>query len=793
MAVAISPTRERNRIEKIASGAQVKSSPAASNPRRGPLHPSQTTPAASSLRAFIEIEQQHCEAYLIPFHRQWYENIAAIAGSTGLVSRSIGRLLNVRQKQPTHRVKHTSNIIGPNFRSLVGYLARSDPDMEIMPGDLHDPFQVDMAQGAKRWVPDHRVKDDYGRKELQLISWCISVGMGVSKAVFDPTGGPRMAAVDEETGRPLEDPDTRQPLLDRHGRPVLFDTGMSSTMVLPSFQYWYNSNARSRDELTVTGEKGWRCVNEVERRSPGLVKEFGLTPEEPFEGSAGNYERQVAQIVGPAGTYTGLSPYGEVEGFQVTEAYIAPYLLDPELFDGWVDPSDGERYDGEEFYYKGAFVMMAQGMIIECHPNEFLDLHGVMPRQDWNPYTIWPAYNIPGRMIPQGPPEPLIPIQHARDFSMSRIREAQKLMGQPKWFLPKGCGVTRNELTSEAGEKVYFNPGVGPPLAWSPAPMPAYAFNLIQTLEGDADRVGSTPPMTRGEAQGQVRSGLGVMALQEQSLTQYTPLVRELSYAKARHTRQLLLREIQYGDLPTRVPYEMQSGAWEQQMFFAQQMSPDFFIRIKAGTEMPRNQAAVMTELDRGIAWGALMPHVNPKDREHIARAMGWNLPPAFDGNYEENLRQARYENVLIATNQPEPLTHPVFNHEVHINEHSRFILSQRYREMAERDPTLHKRFSAHLGKHMGYLQLKQQGLVFPQPIPPFEDLQAVLPSGQTAAGGGSSLAASGGGPGQTAGPTNRGPATTGTGVQFGMARGGDASRRQTIESLAQASQIEGI
>lgn len=713
------------------------------------------------LGAMIHSEATRCQGYLYPFHRQWYVNIAAATGAQGAQAETIARLLRVKVKQVPHRVRHQTNVIGGACRRLVGYLSRSNPDLEVVPGDLDNPLQMDYAKAAHRYLEWQRYYDQYRRKELEAIEWAVFTGIGLVKSVYDHNGGPVMEAVDEQ-GMPLIDRKTGEPLL-KDGKPLKFTTGMPTTVVVPSFHLCYGIEARSMDELSWIGEDGWFPFSYLEELLPGAVKKFKLMPEAQYQKQSGYYYRQVSQTIGPAGVYAGLQPDSGIEGVRVLQFYVRPYVLSKEEY-------------GEDLYHNGCFGIFSQGRVIHMEPNPYLDIKGVNPRFDWHPYSIFPCYTFPGRFLGQGVPENLIPLQEAINFINSRVRETQRTMGQPKWFVPEGSNVAKNKLTGEANERITYNQAHGPPIAWTPPAMPAYIFNMLQQYYSDVDSVASQPPMAQGRAEGQIRSGMAVQALQEQALTEFTPILSYLDEARSRHARQTLLREIQNSEFPRRVQWRGSQG-WEQEEFFGKMLSPDFMVSIKPGTSIPRSKALAMSEIDRMVAWGVLMPQQVPQHAEIIARTMEYNVPPITPENDAENISSARYVIARMIAGE-EVAAMPTDNHRVYVNEMVRFMQSRKYRELAEQDPTLHERFMYRLGKHRFYIQMQQIGQDVPQAIPPFDDMQQIFPEGNqqiqamTGGGGGGGGQGMGGQPSTGAGQMNpaaamptggAGPAAMGT------------------------------
>jgi hypothetical protein len=505
-----------------------------------------------------------------------------------------------------------------------------------------------------------------------------------------------------------------------------------------------------------------------------------LSPEPHDYDDESYYERQVQRTVGALGGSGTMSSMHEEPGVNVTQVFVPPYSMP-------------KKWYGAELYDRGTFVIYAQEKLLTpLRANPLLEVNGVQPRRDWHPYTYCPLITVPGRLLGQGMPEGMHSAQEGLDFIIGRLRETQRMMGQPKWFIPNGSISNEKELDNEVSSKVKFNPLHGPPLAWTPPAMPAYIMQLAGVLETHLNRASATPPVMQGKADGQIRSGAAVQSLQEEALTDFTPILIYLDLATANHKRQLLLREIQFGEVERTVKWPSETG-WEQQMFFARELDPAFMVRILPGTSMPFSSQAQMAELERAIAWGIYQPAMNPAHAELIARVMKWKVPPTTPGNEEENLRLARFENAqLIAGEQP--YTGAYYRHDVHKNEHIRFMLSERFRQMAEKDSSLIPRFMAHLGIHDGFIQLAMSGVMIPQPMMPMRDLQMQMPSGGDAGGGGVEDAAGPNSMGGSSRPGGRpGGSSGGSGGEGGsQQRGGSKLALQGVQELPAMKQMGG-
>lgn len=727
--VAIPPTpgdTERARVRGVIRGG----APAVQTRR-----PALVANEAQFLQPF-STEIERCRSYLYPYHRLWYSNIAAYMGSSSAGVEAIARLARARgvaAPTPDHRIHHRSNLIGGNVRRVLGYLSRSNSDPEVVPADVDDPWQVDAAKGARSYLDWLIVYDEYKRKEQDLLLWVLNCGFAVAEALWDPFGGPVESAIDDDSGDVLAFPDGR-PMVDSKKRPRRFSNGIPLTHVHPSFHYVYNISARTQDEVSWNGLHCWMSFRELEHMMPGVVKDFGLVPQPQFSTAESIYERQVMMTMGAGAPSPGVAPDSGEPGCVVTKLYVAPRFMPREVF-------------GDEVYEQGAVLMVSQGRLLPINgvgrltPNPFLEIAGVNPRRDWNPMTICTCYDVPGRLLGQGVVENQAPVVDARNDVISRIRETHRMTGQPKVLVPKGT--TQQRINNEAGQIIQFNPAIGPPAYMLAAPMPGYIFQTLQLLDMDVEQIASQPPMMQGKAQGQIRSAMGVQLLQEQALTEFTPLLGRVEQFRARHWRQLLLREIQYGDNVRRMVAKTGSGDWKMQSFFGKKLNPDFTLRITPGSSMPTSKALVMSELDRLIAWGVLQPAMIPQHAQIIARAMQLEVPQYTADDQEQAINRARYENEILRSRpgeMPQPLASE--NHVVHGNEHMRDLHSPRTMALVDAErkalgysPTL-GRFYQHIGLHQGMQQAQAMGALLPQPQMPLEELQFEMQSQGSAMNG---------------------------------------------------------
>ena len=697
----------------------------------------------------IQLVNEHVErarSYLYPFHQQWFKNIVSGMGEKTQISQPKNRRYGEPLKPHPSLITYRSNGVGEKCRKLVGYLSRSVPEIEVVAGDVEDPIQVDMARGAQKWMQFHKSYDNFRRKRMKVILWTVYTGLGVLKAKYCPTSGPRM----------------------RQGDDVVV-TGISESEVIPTFNLIYNTEARDEYEIKVIGDHSFVSFAKLESEIPGAVKQFKLTPEDAaLDHSSTQYEYLINQLSG-SGQISSGGLYNTLEGVVLAKVHIAPYTVDKDMIDGL------NGYSGDQYWQDGVYAIVAvnQSKLIHCAPNELLELDGVNPMRDWNPYSLYPCYEYPHRMLPQGVPEPLASTVDRIDSVVATICQAQRDSSLPKWICPKGNGLQKGDFTN-VNNVLFFNRMVGRPEAWTPPPMPAYLFSLLQMLEAKADRLSSQPPITRGDAPGQVRSGYGVGILADMAITEFTPILLNHAEGTSHHTRQVLLHQVMYSDNPALARWQNETGEWEQTMFFARALNPSFMVTYVPGSEQVVSEAEQMAKIDRLVAWGALMPGMNPQHAEVAGRAMNYKIPLFSPDNEKDAIRLARRHHAQLLMGDTNIVIQPVWQHVSMANETIRFMHSTRFENLAKVEPEMQSAFYQYLGKLFGMIQAKAMGALMPQSIPramPGMDPMATMNPMSQIVGGGAMQGGGGAGfqiPQQGSGASAR----PSPGTQRGFSRG---------------------
>jgi hypothetical protein len=128
--------------------------------------------------------------------------------------------------------------------------------------------------------------------------------------------------------------------------------------------------------------------------------------------------------------------------------------------------------------------------------------------------------DIPGKLWGIGMVSPLIDMQWLYNKSRSQVLQNIELMANPKWLIPKSCGVNPQAITNRAGEKVFYNAAGGAPTQIAAAPLPSHVFDNITRLQSEMMDVSGIHSTSLGKRAVGVTSGKAMQTLQEMDMSQ---------------------------------------------------------------------------------------------------------------------------------------------------------------------------------------------------------------------------------------------------------------------------------
>ena len=127
---------------------------------------------------------------------------------------------------------------------------------------------------------------------------------------------------------------------------------------------------------------------------------------------------------------------------------------------------------------------------------------------------------VPGRLWGIGLMQPLLDLQRLYNEQRTQVVHNVKLMGNPKWAIPKTAGVNTASMTNRPGEKIYFNPAGGPPSQIQPVPLPGYVLDSITRTQAEMHDVAGIHSVSLGKRAVGVSSGKAMQVLADRDTSQ---------------------------------------------------------------------------------------------------------------------------------------------------------------------------------------------------------------------------------------------------------------------------------
>tara|TARA_R100001594_G_scaffold62636_4_gene97012 strand:- start:4755 stop:6674 length:1920 start_codon:yes stop_codon:yes gene_type:complete len=127
---------------------------------------------------------------------------------------------------------------------------------------------------------------------------------------------------------------------------------------------------------------------------------------------------------------------------------------------------------------------------------------------------------VPGRLWGIGLMQPLLDLQRLYNEQRTQVVHNVKLMGNPKWAIPKTAGINSSAMTNRPGEKIYFNPAGGAPQQIQPVPLPGYVLDSLTRTQAEMHDVAGIHSVSLGKRAVGVSSGRAMQVLTEHDTSQ---------------------------------------------------------------------------------------------------------------------------------------------------------------------------------------------------------------------------------------------------------------------------------
>lgn len=641
---------------------------------------------------WVKEQYKRCKAQRLKKERQWYMNLSFLMGQQYVdwikTSTSASGFKLYVPPAPRWRVRLTINKIRPIIRKEIAKLTSSKPNWTVVPNTSEDQ-DVIAARAAEQIFTSIYDEKKIQNKLKKAVFWSSSCGVGFIKSVWDPSA--ICGYGDYE-----------------------YQGDIDYLVVDPFHIFVPDLLEEELENQTYIIHAQTRSVEWVNSHFPNLKVQPDV--------------KAVSSIMDEA--YLNLTAAKNNEPDQVL------------LLEMWIKPNRIPQFKD------GAYILVAGDQLaqismvpqIEQNPETGEPIEIGPPKIEYpynhKKYPFVKIDHIPtGQFYPASVIDDLIGPQRELNRSRSQIVENKNLMGKISYLSPKGS-IDPTRVTSEPGQVIEYNPGLGEPKAQQPPEIPSYVIQHLEMLNQDFDDLSAQHEVSRGNAPGSVVAATAISALQEQDDSQLSTTIDSIEMGMEKLGFLTLSYVEQYWDEERLVKTVGTNAYYDVQSLKNSSVAGNKDVRVEAGSALSVSKSArqaFITDL---------------MNNQHIPSMAGLEVLnfPGIEKLYEtletdrrqagrENIRmsQGDLQPVLDETGQPMPdpnsvdpmtgqPTQPMMgfpvntfdNHEMHIEVHNMFRKTQQFEILP---PELQAAFEDHVTQHQMMLQmaLMQQAPVEPE------------------------------------------------------------------------------
>lgn len=293
----------------------------------------------------------------------------------------------------------------------------------------------------------------------------------------------------------------------------------------------------------------------------------------------------------------------------------------------------------------------------------------------------------------------LVALQREINRTRSQLIEQKNLLGRPKGMFPAG-GLDPSKITSEPGQWIPYQAGLGKPDILPAPPIPGYVIETMDRIIGDMDDISGQHEISRGGTPPQVTAATAISYLSEQDDTMLAFTTASIERAMARLGRHLLSHVVQFWDKPRMVRVVGPDSAFEVQQFAGSALRGNTDVRVEAGSALPTSKTARQATLIDLYTKGAFgSPGADPNAGQQLLKALGMRGVDALLEDVLVDQRQAQRENIRLMAGEQFG-ANAYDNHAVHMQQHNRQRKGQAYEEAVAANPGVEQAYAAHVADH---------------------------------------------------------------------------------------------
>lgn len=393
------------------------------------------------------------------------------------------------------------------------------------------------------------------------------------------------------------------------------------------------------------------------------------------------------------------------------------------VYETWVKPG------AHKLLPEGGVIISIDDILINVYKDGFPYGHGMYPFTKFE--------HIPtSTFYADSPIVDLSQLQKEYNGLRSEIAEAGRRMAKPQLIAPMGS-IVPSKLTNEPGLVIQYKPGMAPPQPLPLSPLPQYYLDQQDRVLNDWIDISGEREVSRGDTPPGVTSGTAISYLQEASNQYLTPQFQSIEAGVEKIATQTIELFVQYVDLPRKIRTIGADGAFDTMLLQGSDIASGTDIRIEPGSSFAKSKAAQEARVMDMFAVGIIdqptaarllevggvqkiMDTMNVAERKAQRENIKMKMLTEMDieakrmETMQEVMTQlppeAMQDPAIMAEieNMPAPPVVPIDNfdiHEVHIETHNKFRMSQEYEMLPD---AVKDQFEQHVAMHEQALQQKQ-------------------------------------------------------------------------------------
>jgi hypothetical protein len=393
------------------------------------------------------------------------------------------------------------------------------------------------------------------------------------------------------------------------------------------------------------------------------------------------------------------------------------------VYETWVKPG------ATKLLPNGGVIISIDDILISVYREGFPYGHGMYPFTKFE--------HIPtATFYADSPIVDLSQLQKEYNGLRSEIAEAGRRMAKPQLIAPMGS-IVPSKLTNEPGLVIQYKPGMAPPQPLPLSPLPQYYLDQQDRVLNDWIDISGEREVSRGDTPPGVTSGTAISYLQEASNQYLTPQFQSIEAGVEKIAVQTIELFVQYVDIPRKIRTIGADGAFDTMLLKGADIASGTDVRVEPGSSYAKSKAAQEARVMDMFAVGIIdqpaalrmlevggvqkvMDTMNVAERkaqrENIKMKMlnPEDIEMARMQAMEEIMSQVPPEMMQDPQimdeiqNMPAPPLIPVDDfdvHEVHIETHNKFRMSQEYEILPDE---VKDQFAQHVAMHEQIVQQKQ-------------------------------------------------------------------------------------